>query len=122
MFGGFKERVATVKAPQTVETTPVEIGEQRRGTQVGVRTGLHRVPDSQEEVDNTVHRIDRFLRQKMVLSDLSEDSVLGVESKAERVAFAAREGLLPSSFSSSNVVQRGELKSGGLMSDWNFEL
>jgi len=120
MFGGFKERVATVKAPEKVETQPAEIGDRSHETRVGVRTGLHRVADSEQHAQESLERVDRFMRQKLVLASLSEESVLGVVSKAERVSFAAREGLLPSHFAGS--LRKSEIASGGLMDDWNFDL
>lgn len=75
--------------------------------------------EDEEEINNAaLSRIDKSLRQKMLLQGLSS-GYWSVAEKAERVRLAAYDNLLPTSFA-SEVVSISNLQSGGLTKDWDF--
>mmetsp|Transcript_32441 Transcript_32441/g.44303 ORF Transcript_32441/g.44303 Transcript_32441/m.44303 type:complete len:159 (+) Transcript_32441:122-598(+) len=67
----------------------------------------------------SLSKIDKFFQQKTLLMGL-ESSSWGTAEKIERVRNAANfESLLPSSFS-NEMIRSPNLKSGGLLKDWDM--
>jgi len=65
-------------------------------------------------------KLDTYFKKQSLLLSLTSPA-LGVGEKLERISFAAHvEGLLPTSIAPSNSICSSTVKSGGLMSDWNF--
>jgi hypothetical protein len=75
--------------------------------------------EEEEANHQMLSKIDKSLRQKSLLQGLSSGRWSMVE-QVERIRLAsAYENLLPSSFS-SQVVSTPNLKSGGLLNEWDF--